>query len=81
MESKLRVVDTNPNRQHIIDALKDHLRRAEAGEYRSVHICTFSAVDGVMHRESAGTYNVFETVAALEIAKHGIIAANQMEPT
>lgn len=56
--------------------MREHLSKAEAGEYRSVHVCLFRIDDGTMHRESAGQYNVFEVIAALECTKHGLIANN-----
>lgn len=63
-------------KRHVVDELREQLRRAEAGEYRSVHICAFRIDDGAMVRVSAGEWVTFEVVAALECAKHGIIAKN-----
>ena len=59
----------------LIEELREQLRRAESGEYRSVHICAFRT-DGEMVRVSAGGWVTFEVIAALECAKHGIISNN-----
>lgn len=77
MSDNVRELDANAvAKGHVVDCLRDFLRRAEAGDFRSVHIMAFRIDDGSMQRESAGGYNVFEVVAALECAKHGIIATN-----
>lgn len=68
------------SREAILEMLRDLLARAEAGEFRSVHACLFHASDGTMSRESAGHYDVFEAVAALEVAKFGIISRHTIRP-
>lgn len=72
----MTVHEIDPNaeaKRAVVDALRDWLMRAEAGELRSVHVVAFETSGAAMRRESAGGYNIFEVVAALEFAKHGII--------
>lgn len=67
-------------RRYVVDTLREALRRAEAGEFASVHLCLFRTDDGSMERQSSGQYNVHEVVAALELAKFGLIARNTVDP-
>ena len=72
----LRELKPNAEAQrHVIDMLREHLKRAEAGEYKAVLVCTFLTGGGGMLRETAGTFTSFDIVAALAIAQHAIISA------
>lgn len=61
------------NRATVVAALRDLLERAEAGEFRSVHVSCFRIEDNAMTTVSAGDISSWEVLAQFEVHKHRML--------
>ncbi len=69
----VRAVDPNAeNNASIVAMLRDYLARAEAGEFRSLHLAAFR-LDGILTTQVAGEYSVTDVVAQFEVFKYRLL--------
>jgi hypothetical protein len=71
--AKLHVIERDEeNRAQVVDLLRSLLSRAEAGEFRSVHVAAY-AIDGDLVTVGAGEYSVTDLLAQLEVVKYRVL--------